>query len=118
MLLTALLLFLATFYFAVGVFIWGGTFRLRKGRARRRPKLTALVAVRNEAENIRPCLDALLRQTYPRELYVWSWWTTALRTGRGRFFRSTQKDIGTSRSCAPGDHPRDLQGSRGPWRWG
>lgn len=69
MLLTAILLFLATFYFAVGVFIWGGTFRLRKGRARRRPKLTALVAVRNEAENIRPCLDALLRQTYPRELY-------------------------------------------------
>lgn len=69
MLLTAVLLFLATLYFAVGVFLWGGTFRLRKGRARRRPKVTALVAVRNEVGNVGQCLDALLVQTYPKELY-------------------------------------------------
>ncbi|RKY62701.1 MAG: hypothetical protein DRP95_00880 [Candidatus Latescibacterota bacterium] len=69
MFLTALLLFLATLYFAIGVFLWGGTLRLRKGRSRAKPRVTALVAVRDEIQCIRPCLEALLRQTYPRELY-------------------------------------------------
>jgi cellulose synthase/poly-beta-1,6-N-acetylglucosamine synthase-like glycosyltransferase len=66
------ILSLATFsitivYFLIGVFIHLGLSKKYR-RTSHRPKVTVLVAARNEETTISSCLDSLWRQDYPTEL--------------------------------------------------
>ncbi|RMF60847.1 MAG: glycosyltransferase, partial [Calditrichaeota bacterium] len=50
------------------LFLELGLFRLRRQTTAGKPRVSVVVAARNEAKNIGSCLQALLRQTYPRDL--------------------------------------------------
>ena len=57
--------------FYCGVLLWliYGMTRLKDSTASATPYVSVIIAARNEASNIRPCLEACLNQTYPSSLY-------------------------------------------------
>ena len=64
-----LLAIVSTFiYLATLVFLISGFIRSKTEKAAHQPAVSVVVAARNEAENLRKCLPALLSQTYPRKL--------------------------------------------------
>ena len=53
------------FYLMIGVLLFRGIHRLHTGKAAGSPRVSIVLAARNEEENIGACLDTLLSQTYP-----------------------------------------------------
>jgi len=60
-------LLIATLYFMIGIFIHKGLSK-KYQRTPHKPKVTILVAARNEERHLPACLDGLGQQTYPSEL--------------------------------------------------
>ncbi len=67
--LALILLLISSTYLVLSFIVFSGALHLRRGANRRKLRASVVVPVRNEAEHIGPCLDALLRQTYPSEHY-------------------------------------------------
>ncbi len=66
-----LLVSMLVLYIAVILLITRGLIRLQRGTSRPAamlPKVSVLLAVRNESGTLRDCLNSLLQQDYPREL--------------------------------------------------
>ena len=63
------LLILTALYCQKILFFYRGLFRLNPGHADWQPTVTVIIPARNEEENIRSCLDSLLRQDYPVEKF-------------------------------------------------
>ncbi|MBN1782967.1 glycosyltransferase [bacterium] len=64
-----LILILALTYAMILVFLRTGVKRLRPGKSKDIPFVSVVVAARDEEENIRACISALQRQTYPGQAY-------------------------------------------------
>jgi len=68
-------IFTLIIYLIIGIYSAGlilfliGLFFPQKGSSTRQPFVSVVVAARNEADNIGACLDGLIQQTYPEELY-------------------------------------------------
>ncbi len=56
------------FYALAIIFLITGFLRIKNGKTEFQPKVSVVVAARNEQRNLKNCLDALLLQTYPKEL--------------------------------------------------
>lgn len=65
--LFGLLITATAVYAGVLVFLISGVFRLGAKKVSQRPKVSVVVAARNEEKNLTHCLKALTGQTYPRE---------------------------------------------------
>lgn len=65
---TLLIIFLATvfLYVAQSLLIFIGTHRLNYSKTSRLPKMSILVALRNEEPTLRACVDSLLKLDYPK----------------------------------------------------
>lgn len=66
---TLILLLISSAYLVLSFIVFSGALRLKRGTNRRKLRVSVVVPVRNEADYIGPCLNALLRQTYPSEYY-------------------------------------------------
>lgn len=66
---TLILLLISSAYLVLSFVVFSGALRLRRGTNRRKLRVSVVVVVRNEAAYVAPCLDTLLRQTYPSEHY-------------------------------------------------
>ena len=64
-----ILFVLSILYAALAAVLLIGTYRLKAFRSRERPSVSVVVAARDEEKHLPKCLEALLCQTYPRELY-------------------------------------------------
>lgn len=60
---------LLAIYLGLLAWLWRGFPRLRSGRSRAQPRISVIVAARNEEATIGHCLEALLAQSYPQERY-------------------------------------------------
>lgn len=56
------------FYLSTLIFLMTGFLRIKNTQAEFQPKVSVVVAARNEERNLRNCLNSLLAQTYPKEL--------------------------------------------------
>lgn len=61
-----LCLSIAIFYTAILLVLRGGLLNLEKGINKNQPKVSIIVAVRNEERKIKNCLTAILEQRYPK----------------------------------------------------
>ncbi len=61
-----LLIFLTFIYVYKIIFFYRGLFRIHSGKNKQQYRVTVLIPARNEAKNITACLDALVRQNYPK----------------------------------------------------
>lgn len=59
---------LSLFYTGCVSLLRWGISRIKPGRSPERPWVSVIVAARNEADNIRMCIHALQKQTYPKDL--------------------------------------------------
>jgi len=59
--------FLSLIYVRKILFFYGGLFRLRSGTNNKKYPVSILIPARNEAENIAPCLESLIKQDYPQD---------------------------------------------------
>ncbi|MFH1009382.1 MAG: glycosyltransferase [Candidatus Latescibacterota bacterium] len=66
----ALILFsMASIYFAAGLLLLNGIFKLRRGKNREPLGASVVLAVRDGADTIGDCLSNLMAQSYPQEAY-------------------------------------------------
>lgn len=56
------------FYFAILLFLISGFLRIKNTTTEFQPKVSVVVAARNEEHNLKNCLNSLLSQTYPKKL--------------------------------------------------
>ncbi|MFQ5676007.1 MAG: glycosyltransferase [bacterium] len=62
------LIIAASLYFAILLFLLIGLFRIRNRKSNHQPRISIVVAARDEEDNIEECLNALVAQTYPQAL--------------------------------------------------
>jgi len=67
-LLQILALISIAFYLSTLIFLITGFLRIKNTETEFQPKVSVVVAARNEERNLRNCLNSLLSQTYPKEL--------------------------------------------------
>ncbi|MFQ6618236.1 MAG: glycosyltransferase, partial [Fidelibacterota bacterium] len=51
------------------LFFFIGLFKRKRGESEQKPLVSVVIAARNEEENLPECLNSLVHQTYPEELY-------------------------------------------------
>lgn len=66
---TVIIICLTLFYAAVISVLFVGLSRLRTATTSQQLPVSVIIAARNEEHNIRKCLDALIDQQYPKELF-------------------------------------------------
>ena len=57
-----------TFYLSILIFLVTGFLRIKNPETEFQPKVSVVVAARNEEHNLKNCLTSLLSQTYPKKL--------------------------------------------------
>ena len=69
MILHLIFILFSLIYFALIILLLAGIHRLATGNNEQQPVVSVIIAAHNESENIGQCLNALVQQTYPVELY-------------------------------------------------
>ena len=110
--ISVIILGLSAIYSCCVLFVAGGLFRLRPGRHRYHPRVSVVVAARDEERSIGPCLSALRSQSYPPECFEMVVVDDRSTDGTADVIKRFSRDDSRIRLVRPAPKPGPLKGKK------